>query len=113
MLILVRRTPQCRAGVPASCQAGASPEAISLLRLLRLPSRDRNGPQNHNNRIDRTKIICLWMRDVIREREKKQNDGEANSKLFVMLEHPPQSPESKNAQRRIDENVGRIERLIF
>jgi len=51
--------------------------------------------------------------DVVREREKEQNNREPSSQAAIAPVEPGQTEQSENRQRGIHQNVGRIERLVF
>ena len=67
--------------------------------------------ENHDERIDGTKVMRLWMREVVGQREKER--WQIVSRATDHVARCGAGPRSQEGQGRVDESVGRIERLVF
>src|SRR5215467_7848831 len=80
--------------------------------LLRLPG-DEYRSQHHNQRIYWPEIVRFRMREVVRQWEEEQHNGESDRQGSVALPDSAKSQQPENRHGRIHKNVGWVQWFLL
>ena len=83
----------------------AGTAALRVNTLLRAP-RHGHRRENHDERIDGTKVIRLWMREIVGQREEEKNDGKSYRQRSITLPDAAPTPEAKKDRVVLTKTLG-------